>query len=112
MAAFLAWHRLTLEVKCGGLSPQELARRSVDRSALSLLGLIRHHAEGERFWFRLVMAGENPAPLFPVSGPGAAFDVIDADLDMVTDARQAWRAEVTFADRLVFRCRRSGRCWS
>ncbi|MFC5827669.1 DUF664 domain-containing protein [Nonomuraea insulae] len=39
--AFLRWHRETLELKCGGLGPADLARRAVGRSALSLLGLVR-----------------------------------------------------------------------
>jgi uncharacterized damage-inducible protein DinB len=69
---------------------------------LSLLGLVRHAAESERFWFRRVMAGENPAPLFSsVTAPDGAFDVVSADARMVAQAWEAWRAEVSFADRFV-----------
>ncbi len=101
LVAFLRWHRLTFEYKCSGLGPADLARRGVGRSALSLLGLVRHHAEGERFWFRQVMAGQNPPPLFSPADPDAAFDVAEADADVVASAGEAWRAEVAFAEDFV-----------
>jgi len=101
LIAFLRWHRLTLEVKCSGLAPQQLSRRAVGRSALSLLGLVRHLAEGERFWFREVMAGEQPPALFASTDSHAAFDVDNADPAMVADAWETWRAEVAFADDFV-----------
>ncbi|MGI8718150.1 MAG: DUF664 domain-containing protein, partial [Lapillicoccus sp.] len=41
---YLGNYRLTLEMKCGGLDAEQLARRSVPPSTLSLLGLIRHLA--------------------------------------------------------------------
>jgi len=44
--------RLTMEMKCAGLDPAQLARRSVPPSAMSLPGLIRHMADVERNWFR------------------------------------------------------------
>ena len=78
MLAFLRWHRETLVFKCAGLTPAQLGEQAVDRSALSLLGLVRHAAESERFWFRRVMAAEDAPPLFS-SSPDAAFDVADAD---------------------------------
>ena len=50
LVAFLRWQRDTLELKCSGLDATGLARRSVDPSTLSLLGLVRHLAEVERGW--------------------------------------------------------------
>lgn len=97
--AFLLWHRETLGLKCKGLNPAQLAERAVDSSALSLLGLVRHAAESERFWFRQVMAGEEASPLF--TSPDGAFDVAGADAHTVAQAWEAWRAEVEFADRFV-----------
>lgn len=47
---YLASYRLTLRMKCEGLDPEQLARRSVPPSTMSLLGLIRHLAEVERDW--------------------------------------------------------------
>ena len=47
---YLHAYRLTLKMKCDGLTPEQLARRSVPPSTLSLLGLVRHLAEVERSW--------------------------------------------------------------
>jgi uncharacterized damage-inducible protein DinB len=47
---YLSHFRRTLLLKCEGLSPEQLARRSVPPSTLSLLGLLRHLAEVERDW--------------------------------------------------------------
>src|SRR5215469_18387591 len=60
----LRCERLTLEMKCAGLDAQAMARRSVEPSTMSLLGLVRHLAEMERHAFRAVMAGENAPRLF------------------------------------------------
>src|SRR3954463_12409244 len=60
---FLRSYRLTLEMKCAGLDAEELARRSVPPSTMSLLGLIRHMAEVERSWFRRTMAGQDAPKL-------------------------------------------------
>ena len=38
--------RLTLELKCAGLDAEAMARRSAEPSTMSLLGLVRHLAEG------------------------------------------------------------------
>src|SRR4029453_5096824 len=51
--------RLTLELKCAGLDAAQLARRSVEPSTMSLLGLVRHLAEVERATFRKLMAGQD-----------------------------------------------------
>jgi hypothetical protein len=48
LVEFLRCQRLILEMKCDGLDPSDLARRSVEPSTLSLLGLVRHMAEVER----------------------------------------------------------------
>ncbi|SNY68679.1 DinB family protein [Paractinoplanes atraurantiacus] len=46
----LEFQRTTLLLKCGGLTPEQLATRSVPPSALSLLGLVRHLSAVEA-WF-------------------------------------------------------------
>lgn len=55
----LLHYRTTLELKCAGLDAEQLARRSIPPSDLSLLGLVRHMADVEHFWFRRVLAGED-----------------------------------------------------
>jgi hypothetical protein len=64
LVEFLRRYRLTLEMKCAGLDPQQLARRSVQPSTMSLLGLIRHMAEVERSWFQRAMAGQDVPKLY------------------------------------------------
>ena len=59
LIGFLRWQRETLELKCSGLSAEELARRSVEPSTMSLLGLLRHMADVERGWFRWFMSGDD-----------------------------------------------------
>ena len=46
----LEYQRTTLLLKCGGLSPEQLALQSVPPSPLSLLGLVRHLSAVEA-WF-------------------------------------------------------------
>jgi hypothetical protein len=50
LAGFLRWQGETLGLKCAGLHAADMSRRSVEPSTLSLLGLVRHLAEVERFW--------------------------------------------------------------
>jgi hypothetical protein len=57
----LRCQRLTLEMKCSGLDAEAMARRSVEPSTMSLLGLVRHLAEMERATFRVMMAGQGRA---------------------------------------------------
>ncbi|WP_067127716.1 DinB family protein [Microtetraspora malaysiensis] len=58
---FLTNYRLTLQMKCEGLNPEQMARRSVPPSTMSLLGLVRHLAEVERDWRNWIQP-EDPAP--------------------------------------------------
>src|SRR6202045_343315 len=91
--------RLTLELKCSGLDAEAMARRSVEPSTMSLLGLVRHLADGECLTFRVMMAGQDVPRLF---GSGDAdFDGAVPDPQVVAEAWDAWRAEVDFAERFV-----------
>jgi Protein of unknown function (DUF664) len=62
LAEALRRRRLTLEIKCAGLDAEAMARRSVELSTMSLLGLVRHLADMERMTFREMMAGQDAAP--------------------------------------------------
>src|SRR5437879_9662828 len=59
LVGYLADRRLTFEMKCAGLDAEQMARRSVLPSDLSLLGLLRHLADVERHWFRQEIAGRD-----------------------------------------------------
>jgi uncharacterized damage-inducible protein DinB len=58
---YLTSYRMTLLMKCEDLSAEQLARRSVPPSTMSLLGLLRHLAEAERDWRNWIGDGE-PVP--------------------------------------------------
>ena len=100
LLAGLAHHRATLARKCAGLLPEELRRRAIPPSTLSLLGLVRHLAEVERGWFRRTAAGENAPPLYySEAAPDADFDGVDtADVD---EDVAAWRRECEHADAVL-----------
>ena len=55
---YLDWHRETLLWKCGGLTGEQLASRPLPSTTLSLLGLVRHMALVERWWFRINFLGQ------------------------------------------------------
>ena len=94
--------RLTLEMKCAGLDAEAMARRSVEPSTMSLLGIVRHLAEGERATFRELMAGQDVPRLFcSDTDRDGDFDGAVADPQVVAEAWDAWRAEVEFAERFV-----------
>lgn len=77
-------YRLTLLMKCEGLDPGQLARRSVPPSTMSLLGLLRHLAEGERAWRNWIAPGD-PAPRLYGAGE-AAFEGAVAEQTLVEGA--------------------------
>jgi uncharacterized damage-inducible protein DinB len=102
LVEYLRCQRLTLELKCSGLDAADLARRSVEPSTLSLLGLVRHMAEVERVWFRRRMAGQHAPPHFcSETDPDGDFDGAVPDPKVVAQAWDLWRAEVAFADQFV-----------
>ncbi|MCO5993260.1 DinB family protein [Actinoallomurus rhizosphaericola] len=98
LRAFLDYHRATLAMKCEGLSDDDLRRAAVPSSALSLLGLVRHMAEVERTWFRIVMNAED-IPL--VWSDERDYQVAyDASTSTRSEAFAAWQAEVEHARRI------------
>jgi uncharacterized damage-inducible protein DinB len=85
---WLEYHRQTLLLKCAGLTPAQLATASVEPSRLTLLGLVRHMAEVEQWWFRRRFAGQDLPDLYcPDTSPDGDFDDIDsanAEADFAT----------------------------
>jgi len=102
LAGFLRWQRGTLELKCSGLDAAAMARRSVDPSMMSLLGLVRHLTDVERSWFRKIMAGQDvPLRYRSPEEPDGDFAGARPDPAVVAEAWRAWRDEVEFADQFV-----------
>jgi uncharacterized damage-inducible protein DinB len=78
LTGWLDAHRAILLWKCEGLSDEQLRKRAVPPSTLSLLGLVRHMAMVERGWFRQVFAGEDVPDVYDLSAdPDADFNAVD-----------------------------------
>ncbi|PYC75248.1 Mini-circle protein [Micromonospora arborensis] len=90
LEGWLDYHRQTLLLKCAGLTAEQLRTPSVEPSGLTLLGLVRHMADVERWWFRIRAAGEDITGLFDDD------EDPDADLNAVAGA-DAEAAFATFA---------------
>lgn len=97
---YLGNYRLIVEMKGGGLDAEQLARRSVPPSTLSLLGLVRHLAQVENHWFQRVLQGKADGPrLFKrEDDTDWDFNGAVADPDVVAEAFTAWKAEITAAN--------------
>ncbi|MGW6710203.1 DinB family protein [Streptomyces sp. NPDC054956] len=93
---WLDYHRSTLAWKCEGLPDEELRATPLLPSELSLLGLVRHMAEVERYWFREIMLGEELPELFCTDDdPDGDFHF--GDKATWTEAEQVWQTEVELA---------------
>jgi uncharacterized damage-inducible protein DinB len=96
---YLRHYRLTLELKCSGLDAEQLARRSVPPSTMSLLGLLRHLARVEHIWFRRVMEGQDvPRLYWAPDHRDLDFDGAVADPKVVADAWESWHREVAHSE--------------
>ena len=94
---WLDYHRATLLMKCAGLTAEQLKQRPVPPSRLSLLGLVRHMTEVERWWFRMHAAQEDGLefPYDPES-IGLDFEAVD-DADAAANL-EAFTAECEVCD--------------
>lgn len=93
---WLDFHRATLLAKCSGLTAAQLKTRAVPPSALSLLGLVRHMTEVERWWFRMHVGGEDLAFPYDPDSTGLDFDDIE-EADAAANLAAYWQ-EVDAAD--------------
>jgi uncharacterized damage-inducible protein DinB len=97
---YLSHYRLTLGMKCEGLSPQQLATRSVPPSTMSLLGLIRHMARVEHNWFFRTLQGHPDTPRIFWSEEDGDLDFNQAagEPEVVDEAFASWKAQIAAAD--------------
>ncbi len=101
LAAWLAFHRATLVWKCNGLTGDQLVIASAEPSSLTLLGLVRHMAEVERWWFRRQFGG-----MSELGDLYCSEDMPDGDFDLIDAARAeadfaTFEAECRAADKAV-----------
>jgi uncharacterized damage-inducible protein DinB len=99
LTEYLDRYRMTFEMKCEGLDAEQLARRSVPPSTMSLLGLVRHLARVEHHWFRRALEGNDElARLYRTEeDPDLDFNGAVADDAVVADAWESWKREVANA---------------
>jgi uncharacterized damage-inducible protein DinB len=96
---YLRNYRLTVELKCAGLDAEQLARRSVPPSTMSLLGLVRHLASVEHNWFQRVLQGRDEPRMFRRDDDRDwDFNGATADPAVVQEAFGAWREQIAAAD--------------
>lgn len=90
---WLDLYRETLRIKIGGLDPEQMVRRSVPASGLSLAGLVRHLTEVEAFWFHEVLEGEDLPDIYSTrESPDG--DFTDTDPSRVEAELDAWETQV------------------
>ena len=94
LLGYLTYHRTVLARKAEGLSDEQARRAACPPSGLTLLGLIRHMTDVERWWFRRVLLAEDIPALFE--------DDVEwrppSDATVV-DALAAYWDEITVIDR-------------
>ena len=83
LEGWLDAHRQVLLWKCAGLTEGQLKTPANPPSTLTLLGLVRHLADCERWWFQQVAAGRDVPDLYCTP------EHPDADLDDYADADAA-----------------------
>jgi hypothetical protein len=89
---WLNYHRDTLLHKCAGLTESQLRMASAEPSDLSLVGIVRHMTENER-WFGSLFTGDEADELYVTDenpdGDLSGVDTADAQANL-----DAFRAEV------------------
>jgi len=91
LCEFLDYYRATIEQKCDGIDDEQ-ARRGIEPSDMSLLGIVRHLTEVERNWFRAKLLGED-APYYYITDDDEDADFHPAAGDTLADALVLYRAE-------------------
>jgi uncharacterized damage-inducible protein DinB len=99
LTEYLRAYRLTLEMKCQDLDAEQLARRSVPPSTMSLLGLVRHLAGVEHQWFQRVLQGHDVPRLYKSEDDrDLDFNGAVADPAVVDEAFGVWKSEIAAAE--------------
>lgn len=102
--AWLEMYRQSVLLKIAGLDAEQLCRRPVPGSDLSLIGLVRHFTEVEGYWLRIVLHGESlPNRYSDRANPDGCFDDV-SPAETATDV-ETFRAAVS-------ECRERAAAWT
>jgi hypothetical protein len=100
LGQYLDFHRATLEMKCARLTEDELKRRAVPTSNLTLLGLVRHLTDVEYGWFAEWLDGQPERNLyFTAEDPNGDFDNLESQPVLAVWA--AYHAQVAESRRIL-----------
>jgi uncharacterized damage-inducible protein DinB len=100
LESWLAFYRATLLKKCSGLSFEDLSRRPVESSTLSLLGILRHMTFVEQVWFETTFAGVRTTEYYKTEGDRDA-DFNDLESDAAETVFDLYVKSVKTSDELV-----------
>lgn len=100
LEGFLDYHRETLIMKCAGLDDAQLRTASLAPSELTLLGLVRHLAEVERYWFREIMDDEDLPDLYSTEEDRDR-DFHVTEQDTWAEAHTTWLTQVADARKVT-----------
>lgn len=93
LLGYLTYHRTVLARKVDGVTDEQGRLAACPPSALTLLGLLRHMTDVERWWFRRVLQAEDVPGIFPDE---AEWQVADAT---VAESLAAFWEEIAIVDR-------------
>ena len=101
VVSYLWFYRQTFALKLDGLDAEQLSRRSVPPSSMSLLGLLRHLAGVEHSWNKRVLQGNMELTRLYRDRPDDRdwdFNGAVEDEEVVEEAWASWRREVADAE--------------
>ncbi len=102
LTGYRAFQRGTLEVKCAGLTPEQLCSRPIPSTDLTLLGLVRHMATVEYGWFQIALQDVvGDRPFRPTKTPSEEFDLPEPSDDLVREAFTSWHEQCGLSDEFI-----------
>jgi uncharacterized damage-inducible protein DinB len=100
LSAFLDRYRETMLWKLEGLSTEQAARRLVP-SATTLLGVVKHLAYVERWWFQMNFAGDSVGFPWPEDEPDQDIDFRVTATDTIESIRALYQQEIARSREIV-----------
>ncbi|GLY15608.1 DinB family protein [Kineosporia rhizophila] len=100
LLGYLDFQREALVRNCAGVADADLRRHPVPSSQLTLLGLLRHLAAVERWYFQVVLADENPPELYTETDD-AEEEFVHLATATGPAALATWREQVAHSRRIT-----------
>lgn len=91
---WLDLYRETVLLKIAGLDAEQLTRRAVPPSSMSLIGIVRHLTEVEAYWLRVVLLDDQDVPDYYCSPASQDGDFDDVDPATAAADVAAFEAEL------------------